>query len=465
MYKHKARKPKKTHYDLIVVGTGAGGGVASHLAASSGKSVAVIEDMKIGGECPNFGCVPTKALLQAAEAYRTAETSEQFGIHIDVKVDYKKVKDWKDLAVYRTGTSEGEDLYDHEGITVIHGHAHFLDQWTITVNGDRYKAHQFLIATGTKSVIPPIPGLSDSGFMTYRDAINVTAPPKSLFVVGGGAIGCEFAELFSSFGTKVYIADVTPRLIAGEDEEVGIMLAKIFDDRGIKIHTNSKVVRVEKTQEGKVVHFETDGTPHKVTVEEVLIASGKAPNTDLGLENAGVSYDKCGIKVDKRMRTTNKHIYAAGDIVGPYRFTHTAAYQSRVAVHNMFHKEHKVSAQYHAIPRCVFVEPEIACVGVTEQQLIDKGVLYKVGMVPISVIGRANTTNVDDGFVKVLVNKKNKLLGASIVSPRAGEMVHELTLAIQRGMSAKAITETIHAFPTWSEAVRLACQKAVNAKI
>ncbi len=465
MYKHKAKRPVKTHYDLIVIGTGAGGGVASHLAASSGKSVAVIEDTKIGGECPNFGCVPTKALLQAAEAYKTAQTSDTFGIHLKASYDYAAVKEWKDLAVYRTGTSEGDDLYEHEGITVLYGHGHFLDPWTLAVGDKRFTARQFLIATGTKSVIPPIPGLADAGYITYRQAIDLTAPPKSLFVIGGGAIGCEFAELFSSFGAKVYIADVTPRLIVGEDQDVGTLLAKVFTEKGIEIHLGSQVVRVEKTEHGKTVFFETNGQIKQVTVEEILVATGKAPNTDLGLENAGVIYDKRGVTTDKYMRTSNKHIYAAGDVVGPYRFTHTASYQSRLAVHNMYHRKRKVAAQYHAIPRCVFVEPEIACVGMSEQQLKDKGVLYKVGVVPISVIGRANTSDVDEGFVKVIVNEKDKLLGASIVSPRAGEMVHELTLAIQHGMSARKITETIHAFPTWSEAVRLACQKAINARI
>jgi mercuric reductase len=464
VYKHRSKKPKQTHFDLIVIGTGAGGGVASHLAAASGKSVAVIEDMKIGGECPNFGCVPTKALLQAAEAYRQPATSERFGVHLNASFDYKKVKEWKDRAVYRTGTAEGEDLYEHEGITVIPGHGHFIDQWTLAVNEQRYYAKTFLIATGTKSVVPPIPGLQEAGFITYREAIDLTAPPKSLFIIGGGAIGCEFAQLFNSFGAKIHIADIAPYLVAMEDQAVGVLLGEIFTKRGISLHMASKVARVEKIKNGKRVHIDSGNGVHQVTVEEVLVASGKVPNTDLGLENAGVAYTKRGITVDKYMRTSNKHIYAAGDIVGPYHFTHTASYQSRVAVHNMFHRKRKVAASYHAVPRCVFVEPEIACVGLTEKELQNKHVAYRVGEIPVNIIGRANTSDVDEGFVKVMVGKGERLLGASIVSPRAGEMVHELTLAIQKGLSARAITETIHAFPTWSEAVRRACQKAIDTK-
>ncbi len=460
MYKVKHKRPAYYDYDLIVIGTGAGGGVAAHIAAKAGKKVAVVEMEKIGGECPNFGCVPTKALLMAAETYQTALNGERFGLRTEkVAYDYNAVKAWKDRAVLHTGTEEGAAFYAQEGIKVITGHAHFISPWSISVNGRRYVAHKFLIATGTKSVVPPIPGLVEAGYMTYRDAIELTEPPKSLFVIGGGAIGCEFTELFSSFGTKVHIADMAPRLIGLEDPEVGELVGALFKNRGVVVYTGAKITRVSKDGARKVVHFETAGTTHKVTVDEILLSSGKTPNTDLGLENADVVYDRGGIKVNDHMQTSSKHIYAAGDIVGPYRFTHTASYQSRVAAHNMFHRENQVVAKYHAVPRCVFTDPEIACVGYTEQQLKEKGFAYQAGIVPITVIGRANTSGVDSGFVKVIASKKGTLLGASIVSPRAGEMIHELTLAIQHGMKARQVAETIHAFPTWSEAVRAACNK------
>lgn len=460
MYKEKHKKPAYYDYDLIVIGSGAGGGVAAHLAAKAGKKVAVIEMEKLGGECPNFGCVPTKALLMAAETYQTALHGERFGLIAEkVGFNYNIVKAWKDHAVFHTGTEEGEAFYVSEGVHVISGYAHFINPWSVSVNKRRYVAHKFLIATGTKSVVPPIPGLAETGFMTYRDAIELSEPPKSLFVIGGGAIGCEFTQLFSSFGTKVHVADMAPRLIGLEDPEVGDLVGALFKNRGIEVHTGAKLTRISKDGRNKIVHFEIDDKTHKVTVDEILLSSGKAPNTDLGLENAGVAYDRGGIKVNNRMQTTCKHIYAAGDIVGPYRFTHTASYQSRVAAHNMFHRENPVVANYHAVPRCVFTEPEIACVGYTEQQLRDQKIAYQVSAVPVSVIGRANTSGVDSGFVKVLATKNGTLVGASIVSPRAGEMIHELTLAVQHRMKARQVAETIHAFPTWSEAVRVACNK------
>lgn len=460
MYKPIHRRPLHFDFDLLVIGTGSGGGVAAHIAARAGKKVAVIEAEKVGGECPNFGCVPTKSLLHAADIYRTAKNGEKFGIKAsNLSFDYKAIKAWKDAVVRHTGTEEGEAYFNLEGIKVIHGHAHFLDPWTISVGGLRYRAKQFLVATGTTSVVPPIPGLSEAGFMTYREAIDLTSVPKSVFVIGGGAIGCEFADLFCTFGAKVHIADVVNRLVSVEDAEVGELLGALFERRGMKIHTGARVTRVSTEGKDKVVTFEKDGQVHQVTVEAILLATGKAANTDLGLENAGVAYDRGGIKVNAYMQTTSKHIYAAGDVVGPYRFTHTAAYQSRIAVHNMYHREKKAKAKYHAVPRCVFVEPEIACVGVTEQQLKNENYPYQVGAVPITVIGRANTSGVDTGFVKVLATKEGILIGASIVSPRAGEMIQELTLAIQHRMTARQVAETIHAYPTWVEAVRSACMK------
>lgn len=460
MYKSSTRAPQHVDYDLIVLGTGAGGGVASHIAARAGKRVAVVEPEVIGGECPNFGCVPTKALLQAAETYTTVKEGSKFGIRAhDVSVQYPAIRAWKNAAVAHTGTEDGEQVFLSEGIKLIRGKAHFLDRWTISVNGHRYKARKFLIATGTKSVMPPIPGLAETGFITYREAIDYVKPPKSLFIIGGGAIGCEFAHFFNTFGVKVHMADIAPRLIGLEDPEVGDLVGALFKQRGIFVHTDASITRIYKKGTYKVVDFTVNGESQSAVVEEILLSSGKAPNTDLGLENAGVEYDRGGIKIDKYMRTTNKHIYAAGDVAGPYRFTHTASYQSRIAAHNMLHPRNKVAGEYHAVPRCVFVEPEVACVGMTEKQLQEQGITYRIGAAPVRLIGRANTSNVDTGFVKVLADKKGTLLGASIVSPRAGEILHELTLAVQHRMKAQDITNTIHAFPTWSEAIRLACNK------
>lgn len=452
---------KKYDYDLIVIGSGAGGGVAAHITTRAGKKVAIVEDGKVGGECPNYGCIPTKALLHSAEIYETAKNGSKYGIRASAtSFNYPTIKKWKDLAVAHTGTSEGDMAYEAEGIKVIKGHAHFLDPHTLSVAKKRFTAKNFLVATGTKNFIPPVKGLEEAGYLTYRDAIELKVPPKSLLVLGGGAIGCEFAQLFSIFGTKVHMAEMAPRLLFREDADVGKIVGALFErDRGIKVHTSTKVVAVEKKSGKKIVHFEEEGQAYTLKVDEILLAAGKVANTDLGLENAGVEYSRRGINVDTTMRTSAKHIYAAGDVTGKYMFTHIASYQSRIAAHNILHKD-IVHTKYHAVPRCVFVSPEVASVGMTEEQVKKKKIKYKVGAVPISVISRANTSDIQDGFVKVIATKKGGvIIGASIVSPRAGEMIHELALAVNHGLTINHIESTIHAFPTWSEAVRTACAK------
>ena len=456
-------KAQRVHdYDLIAIGSGAGGGVAAHLSARAGHKVAIVEDDTVGGECPNFGCVPTKALLQAAELYRSATEAKKFGIKVSaLNFNYPAIKKWKDLAVKRTGTADGERAYSADGIAVISGHAHFISPHEISTGQRRFTAKKFLVATGTSNFIPPIEGLSESGFITYRDAIDLTKPLKSVFIIGGGAIGCEFAELFATFGTKVTIADFAPRLLTKEDAAVGELIQAVFEHQnGINVHISTEVVKIEAKAGKKTVYFRTSGKIQSVKVDEVLVATGKVPHTDLGLENAGVEYDKHGIKVNDFMQTSSPHIYAAGDVTGKMMFTHVASYQSRIAAHNMFRpKREWIKALYHAIPRVTFVAPEAAGVGATEDELKSRKINYQVGAAAVSVIGRANTADNDIGFVKVLADKQGILLGAAIVSPRAGEMIHELALAIQHGLTAQAIVDTVHAFPTWSEAVRVACAK------
>lgn len=452
---------QKFDYDLIVIGSGGGGSVAAHITSEMGKRVAIVEHESImGGECPNWGCVPTKSLLYAAEVYDAARHGQPFGIRgATLGYNYPSIKAWKDLAVHRTGTYQGKKLFESEGIDVISGAAHFISPNEITVNRRHYSAENFLLATGSHTFIPPVEGLEQVGYITAREAVDLTRPPKSLFIVGAGAIGCEFTELFSIFGSKVYLADITPRLLMKEDEEVGELARTILEEkRGVSVLMNTKVMKVTKEGMAKRVHFQQGREMHSVKVDEILIATGKMANVDMGLENAGVDYTPKAITVNEHMQTSAKHIYAAGDCVGPYQFTHTAIYQSKLAAHNMWHKQ-KVAADYRAIPRCIFLEPEVASVGLSEDECIRRDLKIKKALVPISIIARSNTTNTDDGFVKVITEQDGTLIGASIVSPRAGEMLHELTLAIQYGLTAQEVANTIHAFPTWSEAVRIACAK------
>lgn len=454
----RTKKPTKFDYDLIVIGSGSGGGVAAHIAVSKGKKVAVVEEDKVGGECPNYGCVPTKALLQAAEAYHTTvERGKEFGLKAsNVSFNWQAIKRYKDKAVERTGTSHGKETFAKMGISLLKGRAHFISPHEISTGKKRYTARRFLIATGTKDVTPPIEGLEKVGYITYKGAATLPKLPKSLFVIGGGAIGTEFTQLFNTLDVKVTQADIAPRLLPHEEPETSEFVQEIFKQNGITVLIDTKVVKVEKSQSKKLVTYVKDGKVGTKLVDEVMVAAGKSPNVDLGLVNAGVEFDKHGIKTNDMMQTKAKHIYAAGDVVGPYAFTHMAAYQSKIAAHNMFSRR-KVIAKYHAVPRCTFLRPEVASVGMTEEEANVRGIKIKVNSVPISIIGRSNTSNEQDGFVKVITSKTNVVIGGTVVAPRGGEMMHELAIAVQNGLKAEDIAATIHAYPTWSEAVRIAC--------
>lgn len=453
-----AKKPLHYDYDLIIIGSGAGGGVAAHIAINKGKKVAIVEQEKIGGECPNFGCVPTKALLTAAEAYHvTKETGPTFGVSAtNVGFNMVAIKKWKDLAVKRTGTGAGDRAFAAQGIAVLKGHAHFLGPHEISTGDKRFTAKKFLIASGTTDLIPPIEGLKDAGFITYRKAINLTKLPKSLFVIGGGAIGTEFTHLFNRLGVEVTQAEFAPRILAREEPEASELITALFERRGIKVLDGTEVFKVTTDRSKKVVHYRQNGVENSVRVDEIMLAAGKKPNLDLGLENAGVEFNRRGIICNDEMQTSAKHIYAAGDVVGPYAFTHMASYQSRIAAHNMFSRE-KIVARYHAVPKATFTDPEVASVGITEAEARAKNMKIKVNAVPTSIIGRANTTNESAGFVKVIAKKNGTLIGATVVAPRAGEMMQELAVAVHNGLKASDVAATIHAFPTWSEAVRVAC--------
>jgi pyruvate/2-oxoglutarate dehydrogenase complex dihydrolipoamide dehydrogenase (E3) component len=462
-----ARKKSNTYdYDIVIIGSGAGGSVAAHIANRAGKSVAIIEAGMIGGECPNVGCVPTKALLHAAEIYDQAKHAERFGIRGKiVSYNYPSIKAWKDLAVKRTGTYLGEEMFKKEGIAVFTKPAHFLDPHTVSVGERRITGRQFLIAVGAKTFVPPIPGLKEVGYLTHEKAVDLLRPPRHLAIIGGGAIGCEFAQLFAIFGSNVHIIDVAPRLLSREDPEVGDAVAeRLSKQYGVTLHLSATIAAAESVSTKKRLTIKTaSGKNIHVLADEIMLATGKKGVADLGLENAGVAYSSSGIATNRQMQTSAQHIFAAGDCVGPYQFTHVATYQSRVAVHNMLHPKNPQRADYRAVPRCIFTSPEVAAVGPTEQELKDKSVPYVVAISPLQVIGRANTTDTNGGFVKVIAHKKTGvLISASIVSPHAGEMIHELTLAIQSRLQAKDVAHTIHAFPTWSEAVRVACAKLVK---
>ncbi len=447
-------------YDLIVIGSGAGGSAAATIAARAGKRVAIIEADTFGGDSPNWGDVPTKALLHAAHLYDEARHGARFGLRSStLGYNYPSLRTWKDLAVQRTGAGGNRRYYENQGISAFSGTAHFLSPNEISINRRHLSASKFLIATGSSWIVPDVQGLTDITYLTPRTILESIRPPKSLFIIGGGGVGVEIAQLMAIFGTKVYIGEKASRILPHQDPEVGALMERVLSEqKGITSLTQTRVVSVTKEGLGKRVIISRGGVEKSVRVDEVLIAAGRAPNVDLGLENAGVKYTPKGIDVNDQLQTSVKHIFAAGDVLGRDSHTHTALLESRIAANNILHKT-KVAPDYTATPGVIFTYPGIAQVGLSEDDCLKRDLSINKAIAPLNSITRSNTSDFRDGFVKIITDKKGVILGATVVAPHAAEMIHELALAIKHGMTADDIAQTPHAFLSWSEAIKIAAGK------
>jgi len=447
-------------YDLIVIGSGAGGSAAATIAARAGKRVAIVEADTFGGDSPNWSDVPTKALLHAAHLYDEALHGARFGLRSStLGYNYPSIRTWKDLAVSRTGAGGNRRYYENHGISAFNGVAHFLSPNEISVNRRHLSAAKFLIATGSDWIIPDIQGLKTVGFLTPRTILESIRPPKSLFIIGGGGVGVEIAQLMAIFGTKVYIAERAGRLLPHQDVEVGTLVERVLrEQKGVTSLTETRVLSVVKDGLGKRVTVSRGGVEKSFRVDEILVAAGRAPHVDLGLENATVKYTPKGIEVNDQLQTSAKHIFAAGDVLGRDSHTHTALLESRIAAHNILHKNN-VTPDYTATPDVIFTSPAIARVGLSEDDCLKRDLAINKAIAPLNIIARSNTSDFRDGFVKIITDKRGVVLGATIVAPGAGEMIHEFALAIKHGLTADDIAQTPHAFLTWSESIRVAASK------
>jgi pyruvate/2-oxoglutarate dehydrogenase complex dihydrolipoamide dehydrogenase (E3) component len=447
-------------YDLIVIGSGAGGSIAATIAARDGKRVAIIEADTFGGESPNWGDVPTKALLHVATLFDEAKHGAKFGLRSStLGYNYPSISAWKDLAVKRTGAAGNRKYYENQGIDTFVGLARFISPNEVSVNRRHLSADKFLIATGSRWTIPEIPGLETINYLTPRTILETIRPPKNLLIIGGNDIAIEIAQLMAIFGTKVYIVEKSNRLLPDYDREVGELLEKtLADQKGITTLTHSNVVSIIKEGLTKKVIISRAGTEKSVRVDEILIADSKSPAVDLGLENAGVKFTARGIKVNEFLQTNIKHIFATGEVLGNGSHTHTAISESQVAVNNIF-KHSKITMDYDVNPRIIFTHPAIATVGVSEDDCERHKRSINKAIVPLNIIARSNTADFRDGFVKIITDKKGVILGATILAPAAGELIHELALAVKCKLTANDIAGTPHAFLSWSEAIRVAAGK------
>jgi pyruvate/2-oxoglutarate dehydrogenase complex dihydrolipoamide dehydrogenase (E3) component len=458
-----AKQKNSFDYDLIVIGSGAGGSAAATIAAREGKRVAVIEEDTFGGDSPNWSDVPTKALLHVARIYDESRHANRFGLRTStLGYNYPSIRTWKELVVQRTGAANNRRFYENHGISAFSGKAHFLTPHEITVNRRHLSAGTFLIATGSSWITPKIQGLDDVEFFTPRTILETLRPPKSLFIIGGGQYGIEIAQLMATFGTKVYIAEQAGRLLPTMDSEVGEAVERVLtEQKGATVLTHSRVLSVAKEGLGKRILITRGGAEKTIKADEILVATGRQPNVDLGLENASVRYTPKGIETNEYLQTATKHIYAAGDVLGKDSHTHTALLESRIAAHNMFARN-KTAPDYTATPNVIYSFPEIAHVGLSEDDCRRRDLSINKAIAPLSIIARSNTADFRDGFVKLISDKKGVLIGGTIVAPQAAELIHEVGLVVKHGLTATQLADTPHAFLSWSEAVRVAAQKLIK---
>ncbi len=445
-------------YNLVVIGAGTAGLVAAAGAAGLGAKVALVERHLLGGDCLNVGCVPSKALIRCARAAAEVRDAERFGVRVPegVEVDFPAVMERMRRVRAAISAHDAAERFREMGVDVFLGDARFSGGGTVEVAGRELPYNKAVIATGARAVHPPVPGLEEAGFLTNETVFSLTERPERLAVFGAGPLGCELAQTFQRLGCRVTIIERKDHLLSKEDRDAADILAESFQRDGVDVLCSSECTRVESAGDEKVLHVEQDGEERVISADEILVGAGRAPNVQgLNLEAVGVDYDeRHGVVVDDRLRTTNHDIYAAGDICLRYKFTHTADATARIVIQNaLFWGRKKRSAL--TIPWCTYTDPEIAHVGMYEDDAREQGIEVQTFMREFSEVDRAVTDGEDEGFAKVHVRAGgDQILGGTIVARHAGEMISELTLAMTAGVGLKTLSGVIHPYPTQAEALK-----------
>ncbi len=452
-------------FDIAVIGSGSAGYVSAIRAADLGKKVAVIEHREIGGTCLNRGCIPTKALLKVAEVYETIENSKTFGISAEnVSYDPEAIQRRKQAVVKRL-VSGVEFLFKARKIIVKKGTGKLLDEHTVEIsNGETVKAKDIVIATGSEPAMIPVFKIDHKNVLTSDDALNLTDLPKDILIVGAGAIGTEFATFLSAFGVKVTIVEMMPQVVPTlKDKKLAGIIRRLLEKRGVKILTGTKIENVEIAKDGEVVSTLGDGT--EIKTEKVLVSIGRKLNSDgIGLEELGIKTERGKIVIDEYLRTNVPNIYAIGDVTGGLLLAHKAMKEGETAAEVIAGLDRKMD--YRVVPWAIFTTPEIAAVGLTEEEAKEKGIEVKIGEFPFTANGKAVSMNATDGEVKIVARKDNdEIIGAQIVGPEASVMIAELALAVEKKLSLRDVADTIHTHPTLPEASMEAAKDALDEVI
>ncbi len=439
--------------DLLVIGGGPGGYVAAIRASQLGLEVILVEKDNLGGTCLNRGCIPTKAYFQNAKALRTMQNSQEFSISLDnLRFDMAAAKRRKDKIVANLATGVKRLLHSNK-IKVISGEARLVDAKTVLVNGEEVQAKNIIIASGSKPTLLPIKGIESDKVLTSDEINDITTVPEKLVIIGAGVIGLEYANIFNTFGSRVTLIESMPLVLNYLDTELSKRMAIFLKRQGIDLHTSTLVEEIIAAGENLIVKAAGKKGDMEVSADIVLVASGRSAQTDnLGLDRLGIKTENGFIQVNENYETNLKNIYAIGDVIGDPMLAHVAS-EEGIAVAERIAGHSGPNINYNAVPSCIFTFPEIAVVGMGEEEAKAKGINYQVGKYPFSANGKAMTMGETDGMVKVLADENGFIIGVHIIGPHASDLILEGIVLVKNRLNTKEIKGTIHPHPTLGEAI------------
>jgi pyruvate/2-oxoglutarate dehydrogenase complex dihydrolipoamide dehydrogenase (E3) component len=453
-------------YDLAVIGGGTAGLVSAAVSAGIGAKTALVEERRLGGECLWTGCVPSKAIIRSASVLHALRHAADYGIDVQGgRADFGRVMDRVHAIIRSIEPHDSPERFRAMGVDVIEGRARFVSPEEALVGGRRVRAKRWILATGSRTAVPPVPGLEAAGYLTHETLWELRTLPESLLVLGAGPIGLEMAQAFSRLGSTVTVVDSAGRVLEREDPEIAAVVARRLEREGIRLLLGARATAVRVDAGTRAVTVSTVSGDVELRAAELLVATGRRPNVEeMGLEAIGVEVTEKGVTVDGSLRTSAHNVWAAGDVVGPYRFTHVADYQARIAAPNaLFPLRRKVD--YRVVPWCTYTDPEVARVGLTEAEARaewgEKAAVYRYDH---DSLDRALCDGEPDGLTKVVLDPRGRLVGAHVVGPRAGETIHEAVLAIRQRLKLSELSGMIHVYPTYPESLKRAADAFLRAK-